>query len=659
MAIILPIVAAWDNKDLNRAIQDIKRAEGAFQTFVTGTDRIGAAMKNTGKSLSMNVTAPLALIGGYAVTTAADFEVSMASVQVNSEATGAQMEALSTLALQMGQDTVFSAGEAATAILELSKGGLEPAEIQAGALEAAMNLAATEGMGLADASVIIAQTMNTFGIEADKTTQAVDFLAAGAVASTAGVQDLADGMKYVGSTAATLGVGMGDTITALAAMNNAGIDSTTAGTSLNRMLLGLIPTTRKAAKEAAALGLEFLNQDGSLKPMNEVVKELTDTYGGMGDAAKVASLKTVFGVEGMRAANTLINLGTEEYGKLSEAVNKQGIAQDLANARMSGTKGALEQLKGSVDTAAIAIGQALAPTVEKMAGFLQGLVDKFSKLSPETQNMIVTVLGIVAAVGPLLVILGAAIGALGNLAVVFKTVGLAMQFLAMNPIGMLIVTIGLIVLGIKYLIDHWDLVSAKTAEVVEKIKNFVGGVKDFIVDKFKALGEFIIENHPLLKLFRAIRDYAPTLIDKFKTIGSDLVKGLQDGISDSWNSFKSWLIDKLGDPIKWAKKVLGISSPSKMFAKIGENVVAGYIQGIDSMSSQLQNTVGSMALDSTVAFDGAVAPTSAPAMASSTSSVYNINVNAGMGANGNQIGREIVDAIKRYERTSGPVFASA
>ncbi len=36
-----------------------------------------------------------------------------------------------------------------------------------------------------------------------------------------------------------------------------------------------------------------------------------------------------------------------------------------------------------------------------------------------------------------------------------------------------------------------------------------------------------------------------------------------------------------------------------------------------------------------------------------------INVNAGMGADGNQIGRDIVDAIKRYERTSGPVFASA
>jgi hypothetical protein len=37
----------------------------------------------------------------------------------------------------------------------------------------------------------------------------------------------------------------------------------------------------------------------------------------------------------------------------------------------------------------------------------------------------------------------------------------------------------------------------------------------------------------------------------------------------------------------------------------------------------------------------------------------NITVNAGMGTNGSQVGREIVDAIRKYERTSGPVFVSA
>jgi hypothetical protein len=38
---------------------------------------------------------------------------------------------------------------------------------------------------------------------------------------------------------------------------------------------------------------------------------------------------------------------------------------------------------------------------------------------------------------------------------------------------------------------------------------------------------------------------------------------------------------------------------------------------------------------------------------------YNLTVNAGMGADGRLIGKEIVDAIKRFERSSGPVFASA
>jgi phage-related minor tail protein len=38
---------------------------------------------------------------------------------------------------------------------------------------------------------------------------------------------------------------------------------------------------------------------------------------------------------------------------------------------------------------------------------------------------------------------------------------------------------------------------------------------------------------------------------------------------------------------------------------------------------------------------------------------FNITVNAGIGTDGAAVGRVIVDAIKKFERTSGPVFASA
>jgi regulator of replication initiation timing len=43
----------------------------------------------------------------------------------------------------------------------------------------------------------------------------------------------------------------------------------------------------------------------------------------------------------------------------------------------------------------------------------------------------------------------------------------------------------------------------------------------------------------------------------------------------------------------------------------------------------------------------------------SMGSNYYITVNAGIGTSGSQVGREIVDAIKKFEKTSGPVFASA
>jgi len=49
----------------------------------------------------------------------------------------------------------------------------------------------------------------------------------------------------------------------------------------------------------------------------------------------------------------------------------------------------------------------------------------------------------------------------------------------------------------------------------------------------------------------------------------------------------------------------------------------------------------------------------APSSKSGSGATINLTVNAGMGANGTQVGREIVDAIKKYERTSGPVFLSA
>ena len=82
MAIIVPIVSAWNPAGLNKALADIRKAEGALNKFAAGTQSIGKQMQSVGMSLSTKVTLPLALMGAASLRTAADFEVAMAQVGV-------------------------------------------------------------------------------------------------------------------------------------------------------------------------------------------------------------------------------------------------------------------------------------------------------------------------------------------------------------------------------------------------------------------------------------------------------------------------------------------------------------------------------------------------------------------------------------------------
>lgn len=339
---------------------DIIARDRASSTF----SKIGRAAGALGVGLG---TIQLANFVKDSVLAEATFSQTMASVQVNANLGSRALGQMSDLALKFGQDTVYSANEAAQAMLELSKGGMTAAQIKAGALKSTLNLAATEGIALGDSATIVARTLKTFGLNAGDANKAVDMLAGGSLASTAGVQDLADALKYVGTTAQTSGYGLSDTVTALAALTDSGISSTTAGTALNRMLLGLTLGTTKASQTAKELGLSFTDAKGNLLPMVDVVKRLQDAFHGMSTSQRNNDLKKIFGVEGMRAANVLIEQGVKGWEKYKGAVDQTGQAAKMADARMSGTKGALEQLSGSIETAQIKLGKALAPAVQDVA----------------------------------------------------------------------------------------------------------------------------------------------------------------------------------------------------------------------------------------------------------------------------------------------------
>lgn len=362
----------------------------------------GRAMADAGDAMTAGITAPLVAAGGYAANAAMQFESSMSRVAGALNDPTANMGRLRQLALDMGESTVFSASEAGAAMEELAKGGLTAAQIEAGALQTAMDLAAAGGMGLADAANAVVQSMGAFGLGAEQSGEAANALAGAASASSADVSDLTQGLSQASAQANSAGWSIQDTTAVLGAFADAGIMGSDAGTSLKTMLQRLAAPTDKAADTIEALGINVRDADGGMLGAADMAAELSAKLGTLSSAEKDAAMQAIFGSDASRAALVMTNLGAEGLEKYVAATNDQEAAQRMANAQMGETERAMEEMRGAVETAAIQLGTALAPAVTEAAGAVGDAAEAFSSMDEGTQRMVVGIAAAAAAAGPLL-----------------------------------------------------------------------------------------------------------------------------------------------------------------------------------------------------------------------------------------------------------------
>jgi branched-subunit amino acid transport protein len=66
----------------------------------------------------------------------------------------------------------------------------------------------------------------------------------------------------------------------------------------------------------------------------------------------------------------------------------------------------------------------------------------------------------------------------------------------------------------------------------------------------------------------------------FSGIGTSVMDGLKSGMEDAFGSIETFLRDLFAQLPDWAKRWLGISSPSTVFAEIGEDIIGGLGSGI-------------------------------------------------------------------------------
>lgn len=366
-----------DVRDALRKLDQVEAASGRTTSRLSKMSRsLGLAFGGAAVVQGITKTVSLAM----------NFDTTMRQVGIQTDQSGKKLKALGDLALEMGKKTAYSAQDAGGAMLELAKGGMSAADIRAGALDQTLRLAAAGGVELASAAGYIVQGMNTYGLSAKKAVQITTALAGGANASTASVESMGLALSQVGPGAVNAGMSIQETVAALAAFDNAGIKGSDAGTSLKTMLASLVPTTKKAKNAMADYGLEFVKRNGDFKSMAEVAQELKDGLGDLGQAERVAAMKTIFGSDATRAATVLMKQGSKGVKDYVRATNDRTKAQEMADAAMKGAKGAWENFKGSVETAAIIIGTKLLPGFTKAADAGADFVSDALSWGPQIQE---------------------------------------------------------------------------------------------------------------------------------------------------------------------------------------------------------------------------------------------------------------------------------
>jgi len=375
-------------KQINiRAGFDLGHFSTSSQNLERSLRKTATQMKSIGNTMSMNITAPLALMGGLAIKTFADFEQSMAKVNAVSGATGAEFESLNNLAKELGASTRFTAMQVSDLMLNYSKLGFSASEIES-ITAATLNLALATGEDLAKSAEVAGSTLRAFGLDASEMLRVTDVMAKSFSSSALDLDRFTESMKYVAPVAASAGISLEEASAMLAILANNGIKGSQAGTSLRRIITDLGSTGGNVAGAIEKLANKGL---GLGNAMDEV-----------GRTAQTALIVLGKGIGDLKPLTT-------------EFENAAGSAAAMAEIMDNTLEGAMFRMKSAIEGAAISFGEKLAPALNKITVFVGEFATYLKNLDPETKNLIIRIGGVVAIIGPLAVAIGVLSSALAFL----------------------------------------------------------------------------------------------------------------------------------------------------------------------------------------------------------------------------------------------------
>lgn len=618
-------------KKIKVSMEEIKGKDGklnweGLKKGGSATKALGEGITDLGRSMTLGLTVPIVAAGGAATSVAASFDDAMSQVQGALGGASTDMDGLRNLALQLGADTVFSATESAQAMVELAKGGLTEAQIKGGALAASMDLAAAGQLNQADAAATTVQMMGSFGLGAGDATRIANALAGAANASSADVSDLTQAMSQCSAQASLAGWSLEDTAAALALFADHGVKGSDAGTSLKTMLQRLAAPTDQAAEAIAAYGLNIRDSNGKMKDISGIADELTGKLGGLSDAERDAALQTIFGSDASRAAAILMQSGSEGLAKYIAATNDATAAETMANAQKGELSWALENMGGAVESASIAFGTALAPAITAVAGVIGNVAEAFASLPAGVQTAIAVVLALVAALGPLLMVIGSVVAALPAISEGFAVLGGALA-IPLAPAAAVVAAIAAVAAAIyaawttsetfrAAVMAGVDAISSKVQEICAFLAPYVQAFLDQIVSTVQVamdtLGPIIgavltVIVSTVVPILTSIMDTVAQVLAVILATVTNVMAAVSTVIQGAWTLIQGIFQTVLG-------VILAVTTGDFTMLQQGVSnilnglagIVSGVLQGIASVFSGQWNAIRAVVTGVCNAVSGAV-----------------------------------------------------
>lgn len=193
-------------------------------------------------------------------------------------------------------------------------------------------------------------------------------------------------------------------------------------------------------------------------------------------------------------------------------------------------------------------------------------------------------------IAPLFVGVVAGIAAYNAITVVASTVTTAFKTaMALLNAVMSANPIALVVTLIAGLIAAFITAYQTSDEFREKVDKAFAAIKEAIGNAVDAIAKFFGETLP--SALSSAVDAIKTKVSEFIQAGKDLIGGFVQGIKDKVSDAVAAVKEAAGNVIDGVKNVLGIHSPSRVFAEIGKNLILGLEQGFNSEFKTAKNSM--------------------------------------------------------------------